>query len=65
MEKKYSRNSVFTKEGVLLPIEQRTFTTNEGYKCILIDGGSKRGYVTVQIDNWIIESQVSPIKKVY
>jgi len=60
--KKYSRNSVFTKDGELLPIEERTFITNEGYDCIIIDGGSTSGKVTFQIDEYIAETAVHNVK---
>lgn len=62
MEKKYNRTKVFDKAGNLLPVEQRTFITTEGYKCILVDGGTKGGAVTAQIENYIFESYIQPIK---
>lgn len=45
--KKCNLKLVFDKQGVLLPIEQRTYTTNEGVEIVLVDGGSKTKYVTV------------------
>ena len=63
MKNKYSRNSVFDKEGNLLPIAQRTFVTNEGYECVLIDGGSSTHYVTCVIREYECEAQLSNIKK--
>jgi len=63
MKNKYSRKHVFDKEGNLLPIEQRTFVTNEGYKCILIDGGSKSKYVTARIEDYVFEAAPSDIKR--
>lgn len=61
--KKYSRKHVFDKEGQLLPLEQRTFKTNEGYDCILIDGGSKNIYVTAKIEEYVFEVTISNLKK--
>lgn len=34
----------------------KEYTTNEGYKAVIIDGGNKAGYATIKINTW--ESQV-------
>jgi len=60
--KKYSRKYVFDTEGNLLPIEDRTYITNEGYKLVLIDGGSRNLYVSIQIENWITEVRMEGVK---
>ena len=65
MIKKHSRNSAFTKDGDLLPIEQRTFITSENlgsHECTIIDGGSRAGYVTIQIEGWISEVRAAQVK---
>jgi len=51
IEKKYSKSSVGKK-----------FTTNEGYECNVIDGGSKPSYCTIRIGSWVTELAVSSIK---
>lgn len=53
MNNKYSRKNVFDSEGNLLPIEERTFTTTEGYELVFIDGGSKKSHVTAKIGDYI------------
>jgi len=63
MTKKYNRTKVFTKEGILLPIEERTFITNEGYSAVIIDGGSKPSYVTIQIEDYVFEMVLSHVKR--
>lgn len=50
--KKYSRKYIGEK-----------FKTNEGYDLLVIDGGSKKGYVTIQIENWISEVSSSNLKR--
>jgi len=60
---KYSRKHVFDTDGNLLPIEQRTFTTNEGYELVLINGGTTEGSVIYQIDEHIYEGKLYQIKK--
>jgi len=60
---KYSGNSVYDKEGELLPIEKRSFTTKEGYTCILTDYGTKPGYVTCCILDYSFEAIVSNIRR--
>ncbi len=65
MSNKYNRKHVFGKEGDLLPIEQRTFTTNENlgeYKLVLINGGSKINYVIIKIHDWISEVRIEHVK---
>ena len=39
------------------------YRTNEGYQLTVIGGGSKGGYATVQIRNYIFEAQISSIKR--
>ncbi len=51
MENKYCREHIGEE-----------YTTNEGYKVKVIDGGTKSHYVTIQIEDWITEYQVSAIK---
>ena len=63
LEKKYNLQNVYDKEGNLLPVEQRTFTTNEGYKLTLIDGGSRVSYVKLQIGNWITETAMRNVTR--
>lgn len=41
----------------------KEFTTNEGYKAIVIDGGSKLRYCTIQIEDWVKEVIFSSIEK--
>jgi len=48
--KKYSRKHIGEKH-----------ITNEGYELTIIDGGSKNGYCTIQIKNWIVEASYSNI----
>lgn len=52
LEKKYSRKRI-----------GETYTTKEGYKCKIIDGGSKPGYCTVQIENWTTEIQIGNVER--
>ncbi len=61
MERKYGRKRVFDNNGNLLPIENRTFTTNEGYKLIIIACGSKKNYVLAQINDYIFEARMDSI----
>jgi len=63
MLNKYQRKSVFNKEGELLPIEQRTFTTNEGYTLVLINGGSKRNRVAFKIEDYESETSFTQVEK--
>jgi len=49
--KKYCRNSI-----------GKVIATNEGYDLEVIDGGSKIGYVTAKIRNYIFEVQMSHVK---
>ena len=58
----YSRKNVYDQEDVLLPIEQRTYQTKEGYTCIIIDGGNKRNYITVQIGDCVLQAQTAHVK---
>lgn len=60
---KYSRNSVFDKQGNLLPIEQRTFKTKEGYDCVFINSGTLPGKVIAQIEDYVFESTTAALKK--
>jgi len=39
-----------------------THKTKEGYVCGIIDGGSKYGYCTIQIKNWISEKRYDHVK---
>ena len=39
------------------------FTTKEGYEIKIIDCGSRKGYCTVQIEEWITEKQYADIEK--
>jgi len=51
MEKKYSRSHIDEKH-----------ITTEGYECKVIDGGSKNGYCTIQIENWVHEARYCEVK---
>lgn len=63
MNKKYSRKNVFSTDGNLLSLEERTFITNEGYTCTLIDGGTCNSFVTVQIENYTFEVRTGDVKR--
>ncbi len=63
MNNKYNRKHVFDKEGNLLPIEDRTYVTNEGYELVLIDGGTRPNYITVRIEDWVSEVQLGDVKR--
>lgn len=63
MKKKYSQKHVFNMNSELLKIEDRTYMTNEGRKCTIINGGSKVHYVTIQIEDWISEVPYKALKK--
>ena len=63
MTKSYSRKTIFNELGDLLPVKNRTYTTNEGHTCIVIDGGTKRNYVTIKIGNWETEVTNGNLKK--
>jgi len=39
------------------------FTTNEGYIAKVINGGSKVGYCTIQINDWVKEVQVTNLRR--
>jgi len=52
LEKKYSRSHI-----------GETRITKEGYECKIIDGGSKVGYCTIQINDWIAEVQYGNVKR--
>lgn len=39
------------------------FITNEGYRAVIIDGGTKPGYCTIRIEDWIVEINYCSIKK--
>jgi len=41
----------------------KTYTTNEGYDCEIIDGGSRNHYCTIKIENWITEVCYDSVKK--
>jgi len=59
---KYSRKHAFDKDGNLLPIEQRTFITKEGYECVVIDGGNKPGYNLCKIENYVYQQEFGKLK---
>lgn len=61
--KKYSKKYVFDDNGDLLSLKKRTFKTNEGYTCEIINAGSKTGYVTCKIKNYEFESHINVVKK--
>jgi len=52
MEKKYNKSHV-----------KETYITKQGYTCKVIDGGSKHGYCTIKINNWITEVQFTHVKR--
>ena len=39
------------------------YTTNEGYECKVIDGGSKPNYCTCKIENYIFEANYDNVKR--
>ena len=62
MEKKYCRANAYNKLGELLPIEERTFITNERYECIIINGGSKQHHVTCTIEGVTFEARAGNVR---
>lgn len=51
-EKKYSRAHI-----------GKEFTTNEGYVCRVIEGGTNPNYCTIRIDDWVVEAQFTHVTK--
>lgn len=62
-EKRYNLKHVFDTDGKFLPVSLRTYITNEGYNAIAINSGSKRGKITIQIDKYIAEVDISALRK--
>lgn len=58
---KYSRKYVFDVEGNLLPIKERTYVTNEGYGCVLTDGGIQPDHVLCTIDGRPFEKRIKNV----